>query len=187
VESYILYNRIMDEATGTSSYAIDLPNGGIAYVIGNLIQQGPRTDNSTIVAYGKEGLSNPGRELYFINNTVVNDGPPDGTFLFVQNGATPVQIVNNIFAGPGTVLKGPGSMSHNLQSPNPGLVNPAAFDYHLKAGSKAIDAGVAPGMANGFSLTPAEQYVHKGGTEPRPIAGALDIGAYEFQTSVVGR
>src|SRR3954469_23437554 len=32
-------NRIMDEKDGRSSYAIDLPNGGLALVVGNLIQQ----------------------------------------------------------------------------------------------------------------------------------------------------
>ena len=49
-ENYILYNRIMDENNGTSSYDIDLPNGGLSFIIGNLIQQGPNTDNSTIVS-----------------------------------------------------------------------------------------------------------------------------------------
>jgi hypothetical protein len=53
MENFILYNRIMDEKTGTSSYAIDISNGGTSYVIGNLIQQGPQTDNFTIVTYGK--------------------------------------------------------------------------------------------------------------------------------------
>lgn len=185
-ENYILYNRIMDETTGNSSYAIDLPNGGISYVIGNLIQQGPQTDNSTIVAYGKEGLSNPTNALYFINNTVVNDGPADGTFLFVQNGTNPVQIINNIFAGPGTMLKGPGIANHDLQSPNPGLVNAAAVDYRLEAGSAAINAGANPGVADGHSLTPTRQYVHKAETEPRPVIGPTDIGAYEFQPATAG-
>jgi hypothetical protein len=181
--NYILYNRIMDEETGTASYAIDLPNGGTSYVIGNLIQQGPKTDNFTIVAYGKEGLSNPDRAFYFINNTVVNEGPPDGIFVFVQNGAGPVEIVNNIFAGPGIVLKGPGTLSHNLQSQQPGLRNPAAFDYHLKPGSAAIDAGMDPGVVNGFALTPTQQYVHKADTEPRPVVGKLDVGAYEYSSA----
>ena len=50
--NYIVYNRIMDEDSGTSSYAIDVSNGGITYIMGNLIQQCPHTDNWTIVAYG---------------------------------------------------------------------------------------------------------------------------------------
>lgn len=50
-ESYILYNRIMDEGTGRSSYAVDIANDGLTYIIGNLIQQGVDTDNNTIVSY----------------------------------------------------------------------------------------------------------------------------------------
>lgn len=180
-------NRIMDERTGMASYAIDLPNGGISYVIGNLIQQGPQTDNTTIVAYGKEGLSNRGRALYFINNTVVNDGPPQAIFVFVDRGADPAAIVNNIFAGAGTVLQGPGALRHNSQSRQPGLVHPATFDYHLAGKSPAIDAGIDPGVANGFSLAPTEQYVHAADTEARPVVGPLDIGAYEFSAAVPSR
>src|SRR4030095_568461 len=72
-ENYILYNRIMDGADGSSSYTIDLPNGGLTYVIGNLLQQGPNTDNPTILIYGEEGATNPSQTLYVVNNTFVND------------------------------------------------------------------------------------------------------------------
>jgi hypothetical protein len=58
-ENVILYNRIMDEPDGTSSVSIDLPNGDLSYVIGNLIQQGPLNDNPTIVTYAEEGATNP--------------------------------------------------------------------------------------------------------------------------------
>jgi hypothetical protein len=53
-ENHILYNRIMDEDDGTTSYELNLPNGGLSYVVGNLIQQGPQTANSTIVSYAEE-------------------------------------------------------------------------------------------------------------------------------------
>jgi hypothetical protein len=72
VENFILYNRLTGES-GTSSLELDLPNGGLSYVIGNVIQQGPFTENSTIVAYGEEGATNPDSTLYFVNNTVVNN------------------------------------------------------------------------------------------------------------------
>jgi hypothetical protein len=64
--NYILYNRIMDEVSGTSSYTIDLPDGGVSYVIGNLLQQGPNTENSTILSYGAEGLRHASNELYVV-------------------------------------------------------------------------------------------------------------------------
>src|SRR6185503_11236486 len=55
IKNYILYNRIADEQDGRASYAIDLPDGGLSFVMGNLIQQGPENDNRTVVAYGAEG------------------------------------------------------------------------------------------------------------------------------------
>lgn len=39
LENHILYNRLMEEAAGNSSYAVGLPNGGLSYRIGNLIQR----------------------------------------------------------------------------------------------------------------------------------------------------
>ena len=38
--NYILYNRLTEQ-TGTGSYELDLPNGGLSYVIGNVGPAGP--------------------------------------------------------------------------------------------------------------------------------------------------
>ena len=82
-ESVIAYNRIVDEADGTSSYAIDLPNGGLAYVIGNVMQKGPRADHRRMVAYGAEGIRHPVNALYMVNNTLANDYGSFGVFVAV--------------------------------------------------------------------------------------------------------
>jgi hypothetical protein len=115
-----------------------------------------------------------------VNNTVVNDQPDGGVFIEIRGTPDPVQIRNNIFAGRGTVLSGRGELTHNLASLNPGFRSRSDFDYRLEATSPAIDGGTDPGRANGFSLTPTEQYVHKTSREPRPVTGRLDIGAYEY-------
>ncbi len=81
--NYILYNRLTDE-TGTASYEIDLPAGGRAYVIGNLIQQSPTTDNETIISFAEEGGRNAVQELYVVNNTIVNDYVEGGIFVHVS-------------------------------------------------------------------------------------------------------
>ena len=81
--NYILYNRLTDE-TGTASYEIDLPAGGRAYVIGNLIQQSPTTDNETIISFAEEGGRNAVQELYVVNNTIVNDYAEGGIFVHVS-------------------------------------------------------------------------------------------------------
>lgn len=179
-ENYILYNRIMDETDGDSSYDVDLPDCGRSFLIGNLIQQGPNTANSSMVAYGAEACRNGTQELYAVNNTFVNDRG-SGEFLNVRSGTTG-KVTNNIFAGGGTVVAGPQGLlvGPNLVTDSPGLVGRSTFDYRLTAASPARDAGADPGSAAGESLVPTSQYVHPANREDRPIVGTIDIGAYEY-------
>jgi hypothetical protein len=180
--NYILYNRLTDES-GTGSYEIDIPNGGTSYVIGNLIEQGVHSQNSTILSYLEEGLNslNPGMDLYVVNNSFVND-LTTGTFVFLGAADTVAAVIkNNIFVGPGTLTNQTGAVLANNFSGNPLFVNQANYDYHLTAGSPAIDAGTNPGSANGYSLTPVYEYVHPACGEGRMTAGAaIDIGGYEY-------
>jgi len=177
-ENYILYNRIMDEATGTSSYIIDLPNGGLSYIIGNLLQQGPDTDNPAIIAYGAEGLSNPNRNLYVVNNTFVND-LGSGTFVSIAGGST-ATVRNNLFVGNGTAVGGTATQVSNLTTNAPNFVNIGAFDYRPTATTPGIDQGTAPGLGGAFDLTPIYQYVHPANRQARPVRNGIDIGAYEY-------
>ena len=181
LRNHITYNRIMDENDGRSSYAVEFPNGGLALVIGNVIQQGPETENSTIVSYGAEGLKNPTKELYFVNNTVVNDRPAGGRFVFVREGTQAARIVNNVFSGRGEVLGGPGELRNNEVVTKAAFVNPAGFDYRLKKGAAAIGRGIDPGSAHGFALRPAAEYVHKAKRKARKSSGKLDLGEFEHR------
>ncbi len=105
-QNYIIFNRIADEEKGSSSYAIDLPNGGEANIIGNVIHQGKNAENTNIIfAYGllkiEKGLSalHPLRRVTVAHNIFINDkGIPD--FIHLQ-GYPETNIVNNIFKGPG--------------------------------------------------------------------------------------
>ena len=178
-ENYILYNRIMDEADGTSSYTIDLPNGGLSYVIGNLLQQGPNTDNPTILIYGEEGATNPSQTLYVVNNTFVNDRG-SGTFVELSGGTT-ATLQNNLFVGGGTVVSGGAvTQTTNQTTSTPNFVNRTTFDYRPTATTPGINAGTAPGLGGTFDLTPVFQYVHPTNRQARPVNGVIDIGAYEF-------
>lgn len=179
-ENYIEYNRLMDEIDGTSSYAVDLPDGGVAYLIGNLIQQGPQTQNPTIVSYGAEGLPHKRNELYLINNTIVNDADR-GNFVRVAEGTQRAVAINNLFVGPGHIAASALDGHNNLFLSDPKLVDRTHFDYRLAPGSPAIDAGTDPGRANGYSLAPVSQYVHPLRGAPRPLVGTFDVGAYEFE------
>jgi hypothetical protein len=182
--NFILYNRLEDGSapTSTASYELDLPQGGTSYVIGNLIEQGPNSANSTIVSYSEESPKNPGQSLYLINNTIVNDRSRGGIFVRLPYAGSSATIENNIFAGIGTVVSGAGRTTQitNLASMEPGFVNRAGYDYHLRSTSPAINAGTPPGKANGFDLTPVYQYLDPLRLQPRPKDLHIDIGAYEF-------
>jgi MYXO-CTERM domain-containing protein len=184
--SWVLYNRLMDEADGTSSYLIDLPQGGLSFVIGNLIEQGPMAENhGTIISYKREDQTNDDLHLYLVNNTIVNDNAAETGFVRV-GAADEIVMRNNLIVGPGMPLVLENGITPmvtdegNLQTDTPGLVDRAGYDYHLADGSAAIDAGVAPGMGSGEDLTPTMHYEHPASTVARPVVDALDIGAYEF-------
>lgn len=100
-ENVIVRNRLVDEATGTSSYLIDLPIGGIAQVEDNFLQQGPRAENSTLVSFGAERKRplHPESLLTVENNTFVNDRPGRCNLIFVREGAPTATVRGNRFVG----------------------------------------------------------------------------------------
>lgn len=178
--NYILYNRIMDEATGKASYAVDVPNGGLTFLIGNNLQQGKATDEATLIRYGAEGLS-AGRvhRLYVVNNTLVNH-LGRGTFIAIAKGTEQALVMNNLFTGGGRPVRGTARMLNNLVTDAPGFQNAAAYDYQITADSPARGAAATPGTADGFDLTPQYEYQHPLSRREREQDADLDIGAYEY-------
>ena len=186
----ILYNRFSSlaagqtgsTAAGAPSYEIDLPNAGTSYVIGNVVQQPSSNNNPNILAYGEEGASNPGKDLYVVNNTFLNDYGSGGTFVMIGSGVTtPALLQNNIFAGVGSMTNQANALDKtNYRSAAPAFVNRAAFDLVPAVGSPMINAGSAPGTtATRFVLSPLGQYKHVASSATRTSVGTIDIGAYE--------
>jgi hypothetical protein len=180
----IAYNRIMDEKDGTSSYCIDLPNGGTSVIVGNLLQQGEKTENSVLLSYGAEGFLNPGRDCYIVNNTIVNERST-GTFVRIASGAVQAKLINNLFIGNGTVLKGNGIETTNLKGKYSDVVDVSNFQYNLTDNSDAIDAGTDLAKRADIPLIPMYQYVHPASSCVREQENTIDIGAYEFNSTVI--
>ena len=206
-ENRILYNRLEDGKDGSASYIVDIAEGGKAWLVGNVLEQGPDGDNWTIVSFAAE-RQNGGDRLALVNNTLVNNRS-SGVFVQVHGSAAAI-LSNNILAGPGTPLKGPGEMTANLiaRSVSAGLlgglvggdgvapgsgplannftagtarfVAPGDFDFRLRADSPARERGVEPGLVHGWPARPDSEYVHPLGTADRPRQDRIDIGAYEF-------
>jgi hypothetical protein len=183
-ENIILYNRIMDEATGNSSRLIDLPNGGFSLVMGNELMQGPLAENSNMVGYGLEGLTNTLKEFYFINNTLVNKRF-SCLFLDIATGTDVSQIQNNLFGGIGSQIIGVATINiNNIIEPDVTklyLENEPNYDYHLTAITPGINGAMTLGTVRGYSLQATKVYHHPSNFITRVnVAGAMDIGAHEF-------
>jgi hypothetical protein len=173
--NHILYNRITGQ-DGTDSYEIDLPNGGLSDVIGNVIEQGKATQNPAMLSYGEEGSLNPDSHLYVVGNTFVNDlghGPSVAVGSAVNK---PVTMLDNVSVGSSTLVSQAGVVSHgNCVTANPKFVRAASYDYRLAAGSPCLNIGVPPGP----DLTPTREYAQPTSTRSRPTIGRLDAGAFE--------
>ncbi|WP_437630358.1 right-handed parallel beta-helix repeat-containing protein [Sorangium sp. So ce854] len=185
LENHILYNRLTGE-DGNSSYEIDVPSGGKTILLGNLIQQGPSTDNGGIITYAVEGATNPSTSLFVVNNTVVNDRPNGGTFVNIASGVAPAVVRNNLFVGPGTIVTQQDAVQEGNVQGDAMFVDKAGFDYRLQVGSPAVDKGVPPGEAEGFDLTPRYHYVHPASAVGRMTVDTVDVGAYELGGDVEG-
>jgi hypothetical protein len=175
--NYILYNDIVDGPIGDGSYSIDIPNGGLSFVIGNSIEKGPMTANPTAITYGEEGIVNPDSEFYFVNNTVVTDRNPT-TFLFIQPGTSPALIANNIFAGTGYPLTARDTMA-NVESTDTSFfhfADPTNYNYNLTENFPGDQNAANLGSVDGFLLTPVSEYVDAEDSEMRPFMN--EIGAF---------
>ncbi len=175
-ENHIYYNRLTDEPGGQASYELEFPNGGVAYVVGNIIEQGMRTQNPNIISYAVEGYKWPKNELYLVNNTLVDNRLQGGVFLRVKPGEITVKAVNNLLVGRGALQSAaPGEFRNNLSVQRSEFVDAANNDYRLKRGSMLVGKAVSAGNANGINLQPEAQYVHP--TSKKVINGLRDPGA----------
>lgn len=180
-ENHILYNRLTDEFDGNASYELEFPNGGLAYVVGNLIQQSNVTENPVIVAYGREGYKAGPHELYLSHNTVMNDRTEGGVFVLVEPGAAVVGLSNNLFVGPGTMSLGAAKVTRDdvtLAGWSDFVLAPR-LDLRLKAASALVGRANAAPTIRGISLKPVAEYVHPTATKPLRADARLSPGAFQ--------
>lgn len=109
-------NTLDDGVSGTTSYAIDLPNGGLDTVFGNTIDQGPNTGNSSMIAYAAEDPGNttwPDNALLVSGNLFDNSNQSSIAVHNFSSGVTAV-INCNAFDNVDTVADGLASLSGNV-------------------------------------------------------------------------
>ena len=101
---------IEDGPDGTSSFLVDVPNGGALVMRSSVLEKGARSSNSTAaVMIGEEGAIKPTPELRIVGNRFTNDQPQQT--IFVRNlTATPAILTGNMLKGPVQALSGAGSV-----------------------------------------------------------------------------
>ncbi len=110
LETAIVGNLIADGPDGTSSYLIDIPNGGVTLIADNRMEKGSGSENpEAAISIGAEGARNPTLSLVVRDNRFTNEqGVPT---VFVRNlTAADAQLSGNALAGPVRPLLGPGTV-----------------------------------------------------------------------------
>ncbi len=174
--NYILYNRLGDEVidmstepptTGGGEAIIDIPKGGLTYVMGNLIIKGFTAQYGCSLRYGGEGLD-PGysSQSFIVYNTFMGERSTGyNEFLRIAAGPSPAVVADNAFihynsgdqlySGPvnGSVLGsniavyehwGQAAADVGMVNYQPSPQSPW-LDAHLVGTSLAIGAAMVPG------------------------------------------
>lgn len=175
----IRYNRLTDEAGGRASYELNLPNGGLAYVIGNIFQQSASTENPHLISYGEEGYKWPRNEFYLINNTLVDTQPRRGIALRVSRGTPRVTVANNLLVNFGQFdTAAVGDYRNNRLAGTDDFAATSAADFQLKSRSKLRGTAIDIGKDGAENLMPQGEYSHP--RRWRPLQGqARDPGALQ--------
>jgi len=182
-ENDVRYNMLVDGAEGKASYELEFPNGGLAYVIGNVIGQSAGTDNPDIISYGAEGPRWPDNALFLAHNTLLNDFGT-GAFLKVWNEKFPGNIetwvINNLTVGYGDLFRPEqGRFEGNQVAQRRDLVAYGGVALRLSSNSPLRGSVKAPGQARGVDLMPTAEFTFPVGTRSISPGSSLAPGAFQ--------
>jgi hypothetical protein len=110
LRTVLIDDTIMDGPDGTSSYLVDLPNGGDLLMRGCVLEKGPNSDNPVVaVTIGEEALTNPTRRIELLGNRFRNDRAQPTVFLRNDTKVS-AELTGNQISGPVVTVDGPASV-----------------------------------------------------------------------------
>jgi hypothetical protein len=198
----IRYNQLVDGAKGRAAYELEFPNGGLAYVVGNVIGQSANTSNPVLVSFGAEADRAPddrAHGLFMAHNTLISEGLWPGFFVRVHELSRPVakQFFNNLSVGLGVgELSLMDASQGNFTVPRLMLQDADAGLFALHENSWLKGRGVVPKrpagktsgeMAGGAAsnpphaaLVPSAEFKLPLGTQSLKAPGHWSPGAYQY-------
>ncbi|NMG56198.1 right-handed parallel beta-helix repeat-containing protein [Aromatoleum aromaticum] len=182
--SDIRYNLIYDGRAGEASYEIDLPNGGNATLVGNVIGQSAATRNPVVVAYGAEGHAWADNALVLSHNTLTSARPFGAWFLRVWRdriGANiRVQGINNLIVGLGAFTLGASGEFHGNFPTLSGMLNDIeTLDFSLAPGSLLHGRGKNVAASPGDDIVPDAEFQLPIGRRPLTAPAQWTPGAFQ--------
>ena len=186
-ENHVRYNQLVDGADGApgrASYELEFPNGGLAYVVGNVIGQSSSSSNPTLLAFGAEGSSETNHALFVVNNTFINQGLRPAIFVRVHEaklaGAVEQRLANNLFLGLGVPDATLADLARGNFIASPSVLQDADIGpYTLHPLSALRGRGVGPGSARGVDLQPRAAFTQPVGTRAIAVPDRWSPGAYQ--------
>lgn len=182
-ETRLSYNLIDDGPNGQASYEVDLPDGGQAWLIGNVFGQSADGRNPVVVAFGAENRSWDKNALYLSHNTFINRGWMPAWFLRVFRDhlpeSTPVYAINNLVVGFGVFSWGAtGEFDGNAHARTSSLVDLDTLALEVAPGSSLHGSGVDPRQIGGQDLSPKAEFTLPSGTRALAPLTSWTPGAY---------
>ncbi len=184
-ENLISYNFIHDGRRGGASYEIELPAGGLATVIGNVIGQGADSQNRVVLAYGTDGRPWDRNTLLVAHNTFISYKWTPAWFLRVFSDSLPkdteVVAVNNLLVGPGVFWLGASGHFDGNRPATLGMLRDADTSaFELVPDSIWRGSGIDPRQVGGRDLSPKAEFEWPVGTRAlAPGRTRWSPGAYQ--------
>ena len=183
-ENHILYNQLVDGALGQAAYELEFPNGGVAYVVGNIIGQSRGTQNPTMLAFGAEGSDDRPHALHVVNNTFINHALRPAVFVRVfeskLRSAVEQRLANNLFLGLGVADASLADWARGNFIASPSVLHDADLGlFALHRSSWLRGRGAPPGSARGVDLSPAFEFTPPAGKRAIAPPAAWSPGAYQ--------
>lgn len=111
----VIDNCLSCDLTGSASYQVDLPNGGVGIISGNSLGKAPQADNPNFISYSAECVGcYANNALSVFGNVFNNPGSVDQAYLLINFSSVVAQVSDNITCGlvPGLVA-GPADLTNN--------------------------------------------------------------------------
>jgi hypothetical protein len=115
LRSELINDEIVDGAEGTSSYLVDIPNGGSVLMVNSILEKGPKSSNpATAIMLGDESTRRPLGELGFTRNRFSND--IGASTVFIRNWTrADVKMEDNILGDRTIAVSSDGYFLHQLR------------------------------------------------------------------------